>query len=151
MAVEDLKRLYAEDGRLGELAEFVNSVPNAPRIEASELDASAFMAAESDYMDNGVTERLKEYLAEYPHGTYEPQALYYLAENASEKETIVRLWNMRRVWFWCILTVKWPKTQLSSRLRVSQHLAKPSLHTPHLLTLRPELPEHVPCRKRDSG
>ena len=43
------------------------------------------MAAESDYMDNGVTERLKEYLAEYPHGTYEPQALYYLAENASEK------------------------------------------------------------------
>lgn len=85
VAVEDLKRLYAEDGRLGELAEFVNSVPNAPRIEASELDASAFMAAESDYMDNGVTERLKEYLAEYPHGTYEPQALYYLAENASEK------------------------------------------------------------------
>lgn len=85
VAVDDLKRLYAQDGRLGELAEFVNSVPNAPRIEASELDASAFLAAEADYMDNASTGRLKEYLAEYPHGTYEPQALYYLAESASEQ------------------------------------------------------------------
>ena len=33
IAVDDLKRIYAEDGRLGALADFVNSVPTAPRIE----------------------------------------------------------------------------------------------------------------------
>ena len=84
VAVEDLKRIYAEDGRLNELADFVNSVPNAPHIEASELDASAFLAAETAYIDHGDISRLKEYIAEYPHGTYEPQALFYIAENESE-------------------------------------------------------------------
>lgn len=51
----------------------------------SELDAAAFLAAEGDYMDRASTEKLEEYVAEYPRGTYEPQALYYLAEHASEQ------------------------------------------------------------------
>ncbi|MDE7024619.1 MAG: tetratricopeptide repeat protein [Paramuribaculum sp.] len=84
VAVDDLKRIYAADGRLGELADFVNSVPNAPHIENSELDASAFLAAEEDYIDRSSSNKLKEYLSDFPHGTYEPQALYYLAENAVE-------------------------------------------------------------------
>ncbi len=85
VAVDDLKRLYAEDGRLGELAAFVNSVPNAPHIETSELDASAFLAAETEYMDRGETALMREYIADYPHGAYQAQALYYMAENEADK------------------------------------------------------------------
>ncbi len=82
-AIEDLKQLYAAEDRLSEFAEFVNSVPNAPKIDASTLDAAAFQAAETDYIDNGHTSRLAAYLRDYPHGAYEPQVLYYLAESSS--------------------------------------------------------------------
>lgn len=84
VALEDLFKVCAEAGRLGELTEFVNSVPNAPQINASDIEAAAFMAAESSYMDHADVSRLKEFVAEYPRGVYEPQALYYLAENAAE-------------------------------------------------------------------
>lgn len=86
VALEDLSKVYGEAGRLGELAEFVNSVPNAPKISASDIEAATFLSAESAYMDRADDSRLKEYLAEYPHGVYEPQALYYLAEHAAERK-----------------------------------------------------------------
>ncbi len=84
VASDDLKRIYADDGRLDEFARFINSVPNAPRIEASEIDALAFQAAEKEYITSQATAKLERYLAEYPHGAYEAQALYYLAQAASE-------------------------------------------------------------------
>ncbi len=82
-AVDDLKQLYAADGKLPEFAEFLESVPNAPQMEASALDVAAFQAAENDYIDNQQTGKLEAYLRDYPTGAYEAQALYYLAENAS--------------------------------------------------------------------
>lgn len=84
-AIDDLKQIYAADGRLLEFADFVNSVPNAPAINPSELDAAAFQAAETDYIDNQRIGRLSDYLRDFPKGTYEPQALYYLAEAASNE------------------------------------------------------------------
>ena len=42
--VDDLKRIYADDGQLGKLAEFINDVPNAPRLEKSEMEQLAFDA-----------------------------------------------------------------------------------------------------------
>lgn len=83
VAVEDLKRIYAEDGRLAEFAEFVNSVPNAPRIDPSQLDAIAFQTAENEYLNHRRVAKLQDYITDYPHGAYEAQALYYLAEAAS--------------------------------------------------------------------
>ncbi|MCM1348085.1 MAG: tetratricopeptide repeat protein [Firmicutes bacterium] len=82
-AIDDLKQIYASQGNLPEFAEFVNSVPNAPRIDASTLDAAAFQAAETDYVDRQRTVKLEDYLADYPQGAYRAQALYYLAEAAS--------------------------------------------------------------------
>lgn len=82
-AITDLQKIYAEDGRLPEFAEFVNSVPNAPKIDPSTLDAAAFQAAETEYIDTQHTGKLADYLRDYPRGAYEPQALYYLAEAAS--------------------------------------------------------------------
>lgn len=83
VAVEDLKRIYAEDGRLAEFADFVNSIPNAPRIDPSQLDAIAFQTAENEYLNHQRITKLQDYLTDYPHGAYEAQTLYYLAEAAS--------------------------------------------------------------------
>jgi len=84
VAVDDLKRIYAENGKLTELADFLNSVPDAPKINISEIDAATFRAAETDYLDNHSTSRLNRYVSEYPDGAYMARALYYLAENAYE-------------------------------------------------------------------
>lgn len=80
VAADDLKQLYAADGRLADFVSFINSVPNAPRFEASELDQLAFQAAENDYIKSESTSKLKQYIAEYPQGAGQAQALYYLAD-----------------------------------------------------------------------
>lgn len=82
MAADDLKRIYADEGRLQEYSEFIASVPDAPQTEASELEALAFRAAESDYVANDRTERLADYLRTYPGGVHEPQALLLMAKAA---------------------------------------------------------------------
>lgn len=83
MAADDLKRIYADEGKLQEYSDFIASVPDAPQTEASELEALAFRAAESDYVANDRTERLADYLRTYPGGVHEPQALLLMAK-ASE-------------------------------------------------------------------
>ncbi len=85
VAIDDLKRIYADAGKLRDFADFVNSVPDAPRIDISEMDEATFRAAESDYLDDHSTARLKTYLEEYPDGAYMARAAYYLAEDAEEK------------------------------------------------------------------
>lgn len=84
LAVDDLKRIYAADGRLEELNAFLASVPNSPRLSASELDQLAFQAAENMYLNSGKSGGIQAYLADYPHGAYEAQAYYYLADSSAE-------------------------------------------------------------------
>lgn len=79
VASDDLKRIYADEGRLQEYVAFINSVPDAPRLEASEMDMLSFRAAEKSYVETENTSMLKKYIADYPDGVYEAQALYYLA------------------------------------------------------------------------
>ncbi|MDE7144826.1 MAG: tetratricopeptide repeat protein, partial [Duncaniella sp.] len=82
VAADDLKQIYAADGKLQEFMAFVNSVPNAPHFEASELEQLAFQAAENDYINSGATAKLSSYICEYPNGAGQAQALYYLADAA---------------------------------------------------------------------
>jgi TolA-binding protein len=83
VAADDLKRLLADEGRLSEYSTFIASVPDAPKFEVSELDELTFQAAEKAYLaDNTSVARLKDYITQYPRGSYEPQALNYLAEAA---------------------------------------------------------------------
>lgn len=84
IAVDDLKRIYADDGRLQDFSSFLSSVPNAPQLDASEIDAAAFISAENQYVNTGNTAGLNDYIAHYPHGAYEAQAMFYLGEAASE-------------------------------------------------------------------
>ncbi len=79
VASDDLKRIYADEGQLPEYMSFVNSVPDAPRLEASEMDELSFRAAEKSYVETENISMLKRYVADYPDGAHEAQALYYLA------------------------------------------------------------------------
>lgn len=80
IAADDMKQLYAADGKIADFVAFINTVPNAPRYEASELEKLAFQAAENDYINSGATAKLAAYIHDYPEGTDRAQALYYLAD-----------------------------------------------------------------------
>lgn len=82
LAADDLKRLYAADGRLQDYADFVAGVPGAPQLDAVEMDRLAFEAAEQAYASGGRTSLLDAYLRDYPKGVSRAKATYYLAENA---------------------------------------------------------------------
>lgn len=82
VAADDLKQLYAADGRLGDFVEFINSVPNAPRYERSDLEKASFTAAENKYINTGDIRAVKDYVREYPDGAFKSSALYYLADAA---------------------------------------------------------------------
>lgn len=80
VAVEDLKRIYANIGKLNEYAQFISSIPSAPQLEVSEMDALAFQAAENHYLHTEDTEKIKSYITDYPDGAFLAQALNYLAQ-----------------------------------------------------------------------
>ncbi|MCM1521462.1 MAG: tetratricopeptide repeat protein [Muribaculaceae bacterium] len=82
IAADDLRQIYAADGKLDELVGFLASVPGAPRYDASEIEQSAWQAAENAYVSSGATAGLSSYIADYPSGASRAQALYYLAESA---------------------------------------------------------------------
>lgn len=82
IAADDLKQIYAADGKIPEFVAFINSIPNAPRYETSELEKLAFQAAENDYINSGATAKLSSYIKDYPDGADIAQATYYLADAA---------------------------------------------------------------------
>ena len=85
VAADDLKRIYADDGRLSEYMRFIASVPQAPKLEVDEADRLTFQSAEKLYLQNGSADRLAAYIADYPDGRHTPQALGYLATYEWEK------------------------------------------------------------------
>lgn len=90
LALDDLKRIYAEEGTLAELTSFLATVSGAPSVDRSEYDDLSFDAAEKAYIRNDQTERLETYLTEYPRGAHRPQALFYLAEAARSSGNTAR-------------------------------------------------------------
>ncbi len=84
-ATEQLKRLAAEDGTLAEYAEFVNSVPDAPKIDVAEMERLSFEAAEKEYLTSQRTTKLKAYNDQYADGAYRARALSFLLEDALDR------------------------------------------------------------------
>lgn len=84
-ATEALKRLAAEDGTLSDYAEFVNSVPDAPKIDVAEVEQLSFEAAEKDYLTEGKTAKLHDYVTKYADGAYRARALSLLLEDARSR------------------------------------------------------------------
>lgn len=82
VAVDDLKRIYAGEGRLPEFSRFLKSVGSSYEIDENEIASLTFDAAEKDYLSNGKTDRLKAYLKQYPESGNAGQCAYYIAEAA---------------------------------------------------------------------
>lgn len=76
-ASDNLKQIMADDGRLDEYVDFINSVPGAAPVGASDVENAAFLAAERDYLNKGLTGRLTDYLDRFPQGASRPTALGY--------------------------------------------------------------------------
>lgn len=82
IAVEELQRLAAEDGTLGEFGRFLESIDNAPQLDVADADRLTFEAAEADYLSNGKTARVERYLTDFPNGANRSAALGYMMEDA---------------------------------------------------------------------
>jgi len=81
-AAEDMKIIYADRGQLGDFEKFLNSVPNAPKIDVSEVDRLTFESAEKAAIaDNPSITKMQNYLQQYPNGAYVAKAKYYIARH----------------------------------------------------------------------
>ena len=76
-AAEDLKQLYAEQGKLDELGAFLKGIKGAPKLDVSEVEKLTFNAAENAAIDGNIG-KMQNYLSQYPNGSYAPQAHYYV-------------------------------------------------------------------------
>lgn len=82
VAADDLKQLYADEGRVGEYVEFINNVPDAPRPETAELARLTLLSAEKAMEQGREADALahaSEVVVKYPDS---PQAVDALAIKA---------------------------------------------------------------------
>lgn len=107
-ATEQLKRLAAEDGTLSEYVEFVNSVPDAPKIDVAEVEQLSFEAAEKEYLKDQKTDKLKTYVSQYPDGAYRARSLALLLEDAGYRND-----SKSEVEYASELVAKYPDNSLS--------------------------------------
>lgn len=79
-AAEDMKLIYADRGQLADFGKFLNSVPNAPKIDVNEVERLTFEAAEKAAIATKPSiDKMDRYLKDYPAGAYVPKAHYYIA------------------------------------------------------------------------
>lgn len=84
-AVNALKTIYTDEGDLQGYLSFLDSVPGAPRPDASEMEEITFEAALNKVHRNGSDlSPLTEYLAKYPNGTNSARALFMIADIYNE-------------------------------------------------------------------
>ena len=81
-AAEDMKLIYADRGQLTEFQKFLNSIPNGPRVDVSEVDRLTFEAAEKAAIATkpSIT-KMQQYLQQNPNGAYAAKARYYIARH----------------------------------------------------------------------
>lgn len=85
-ASSDLKTIYTQMGDLQGYLSFLDTVPRAPRPDASEMDELTYRSAYKQYEKNPAdTSALRDYLARYPNSVQAPAVLYLLAYDASDK------------------------------------------------------------------
>lgn len=81
MASSDLRKIYAAQGNLHQLAAWLKTVPGAPQLDTNQIEQLAFDAAERALNDRADdTAQLEKYIRDYPDGKYLAQALYDLTD-----------------------------------------------------------------------
>jgi TolA-binding protein len=85
-AAEDMKLIYADRGQLQQYSDFLSSVPNAPRMDVSEVDRLTFEAAEKDAIASKPSiAKMQSYIKKYPDGAFLAKAKYYVGRYDYEK------------------------------------------------------------------
>ncbi len=85
LANEDLRRWHAAHGTLTEYSQFLENIPNAPKLDAAQAELLEYEAAEEALSGkNPTTEKLEKYVAKYPDGKYVANALATIAEEAMD-------------------------------------------------------------------
>lgn len=135
-AAEQLKRVYAADGRIADYAAFIESVPTAPKLDADEADNLAFDAAEKQYITDGATTLLQQYVTDFREGAHRAKALAYLAEDAVDRNDDADAYLYART-----LAEEYPHNEaavgaLAIKARIEQADGKGALALRSWLTLR---------------
>lgn len=87
VAADDLKLIYADNGKLSEYAAYLNTVPNAPQLSVEEVEKLTYVAAEKAALaENPSLSKMQKYLADYPNGAYVANASYYLGRNEYQQK-----------------------------------------------------------------
>lgn len=86
MAIDELKRISAEDGTLPDLAAWLRTIDNAPQLDIVESDRLTFEAAEKTWITEQDPARLEKYLLDFPKGSFRPRALGYLTDYAVSRD-----------------------------------------------------------------
>lgn len=84
VALEDLKTLYAEQGKLPDYVAFVNSLGSYRKVEISEFESTAFDFARQQYDADGSTAAFESYITQFPTGGNAPEALLAIASSAAD-------------------------------------------------------------------
>lgn len=83
VAADDLKQLYADEGRVGDYVAFINNVPEAPRPETAELARLTLLSAEKAMEQGREADALanaSEVVEKYPDSPQAVDALVIKAE-----------------------------------------------------------------------
>lgn len=85
LAVDDLKKYYAEHGGLQEYAAFLRGIQGAPQLDIDEMEKLVFDGAETAFAeDMKNTSLLEEYVKNYPDGKYLAPALLDIATSLND-------------------------------------------------------------------
>lgn len=122
VAVEELQRLSAQDGTLGNMAAWLETIENAPQLDPEKSDMLTFEAAETEYITDGSTTRLQAYLDEYPAGANRHRALYYLMEDAGNRGNVAD-----RLTFATLIVENYPDTRTAEDALAARAAALHSL------------------------
>lgn len=91
VAADDLKSIYAERDELGKYVDFIATVPNAPKLEVSDIDRLTFEAAEkAATASHPSIVKMEKYLQDYPNGANVAAAKYYIGRYHYEKGNLTQ-------------------------------------------------------------
>lgn len=89
VANEDLKRIYKDQNRIDEYADFLKTLGGSVNFSATEQDSLMYFGAEKVYMKGNKTaaqSSFTKYLNSFPNGAFSLNANYYLANMAIENK-----------------------------------------------------------------
>ena len=80
-----LKNLYADEGRAAEYINFINSVDNAPKVDAAEAETLNYTSAVNAFGQTGDIAQIKAFINKYPDSKHRAELHGILLADAVQK------------------------------------------------------------------